>query len=285
MAGGSATAVVQKVWEEPLIRWLILVVIWILGVRLGLKPLHDSSLLQVLFVCVAVLVCCASAFVLARLLPAVTSWSDLGLRRSSPLRGWAGVAVLLAGALSYIAAAVIAQDVARRVVSAIGPGPGRYSAAADPNAGQVPVDLIRAVKAGMGEELLWFGLPVVLGAVYWRQIGLMHGPGVRRKVLRALVVVAAAVVAGGIRFYAHLNWQAEVIAVVPWLVGSLLILRLCGTLWPLVLGHIVFNIITLTLLRTDLIWLDTTFQVLIFLGTITLLALCAAFSRAIWPSN
>lgn len=225
---------------------------------------------------------CVATLLLARRLPAVTSWRDLGITWPRSRRPPSAAALIFAGAIAYVAAQWLSHQVTNALVAATNQVSGGEAAFSVPDRGEIPADVVRSFYAGTSEELLVFGMPFMLGALYWRKVdGDRPGASLRR----ALILACAAAPLLLLRVGGHLYWGPAVLAVGPWLVGSLLILRLFGSLWPLVAGHIIYDLFSFILPRLDYSqWLVETYSVTLYVGTLTLFGL-GIFLRPVWPQS
>ncbi len=117
-------------------------------------------------------------------------------------------------------------------------------------------DLVESGAAGLAEELLLFAIPLAL-------LGIWKSP--RARWLGLALIVALRL---GIHLYYGIGYAA--IRVVPWLIGAWLLYRAIGSIWPLIIGHTLYDAALLTTMRTDHTWPYTALQIATAIGTIPL---------------
>lgn len=228
---------------------------------------------RLLLVLVAVLV--------VRRAPGIRSWADLGLSHARPVGWHRGTVLIAAGSLAGIAVSYFSQEATRAVVRIFDPLMvtfGGNPAWKVPDPSQIPSDFARLAATSVVEEILLFAFPIALAAVLirrWR-----HNVWVRRA-----AIVGGAVFVVGVRMAGHAYWGSLVIGVVPWMAGTWLIFRLCGTVWPLVVGHTMFNVLVTFSHRYPSSTASTVFTITAYVGAATLLTLIACHLEGIALSS
>ncbi len=73
--------------------------------------------------------------------------------------------------------------------------------------------------------------------------------------------------------------------VVPWLLGAWLLYRAIGTIWPLIIGHALYDAALLTTMRTGHTWPYTALQIAAGIGAILLVTTVArTANRTDWSA-
>lgn len=215
------------------------------------------------------------AVLLVRRAPGIRSWADLGLSRARPV-GWRSGAVLIAaGSLAGISVSYFSQEGTRAVVRIFDPRMvtfGGNPAWKVPDASQIPSDFARLAVTSVVEEILLFAFPIALAAVVIRRWP-------RNVWVRRAAVICGAAFVVGVRMAGHAYWGSLVIGVVPWMAGIWLIFRICGTVWPLVVGHALFNVLVTFSYRYSSSTASTVFTITAYVGVAAFAALIA---RHLW---
>lgn len=238
-------------------------------IALTLQPVPSGPFRAVAVIAAGAVMFCVVTVTAVRFIPGVDSWADVGLRRATPLRWWAAGLLTAATSLGYVAVEWISQQVGGAVTVTFGPAPVGIPALSTPNPAELPADIIRSVHTAVLEELLYFAVPLAIGALAWRRAaGRWRWFPIR--VEHRLIVCATGLAIVGLRCIGHLYWgfPAVLILVVPWMAGAWLMFRLSGTVWPLIIGHTVYDVFVFTAIRApDVHWLAPTSAVVIFAGT------------------
>lgn len=218
---------------------------------------------------------CVLLVVLARRLPGMRTWSDVLATRPLPRHWPVGIAVVVTGALAYLTVQWLSYwttaGLVQRFPGVLPPTTPLLPEMAIPDPTQIPSDLARAVGSGVGEEIE-FAIAIAAGALAWRHF--RARPGLLARILSVVVAAVPLAVTVTVRVLGHAYQGGAVIRVLPWLVGSWLILALCGTFWPLIIGHVLNNVLALVEPRLpDTHWVNTVDAVLTFAGAVALFAL------------
>lgn len=209
----------------------------------SLWPRQTGSIQHVSAGAAACITLCTAAMCLCRLLPGVDSWVDLAMRYPVPRR----TAVLLTAtaSLAYAAVQIAAQAASGLVVTR-----DKISALDVPDASEIPADVVRSIHTAVLEEMLFFALPVAVGALIWRTVRGNRWVSVRTE--RAMIAALTAAVVVAVRVYGHLwmGFPAVLVTVLPWMAGAWFIFRMTGTVWPLIIGHVVYDVFVFAMGRT-----------------------------------
>lgn len=216
-----------------------------------------------------------AAILVVRRAPGIRSWADLGLSRARPVSWRRGTVLIAAGSMAGIAVSHFSQEATQAVVRIFDPLMvtfGGNPAWKVPDPSQIPSDFARLVVTSVVEEILLFAFPIALAAVFIRRWP--HKVWVRR----AAIIGGAAFVVG-VRMAGHAYWGSLVIGVVPWMAGIWLIFRICGTVWPLIVGHALFNVLVTFSYRYTSSAASTVFTITAYFGVAALAALIAHHLR------
>jgi len=74
----------------------------------------------------------------------------------------------------------------------------------------------------------------------------------------------------GIHLYYGIGYAA--VMVVPWMLGAWLLYRAIGTIWPLIVGHALYDAALLTTMRTSQAWVSPALWTVASIGAALLLA-------------
>lgn len=185
------------------------------------------------------------------------SWAALGV-------SWPGGIRLLAAAVAYVAVMQLSSQVTGQLVEALDAPTGDFPGSGIPDPARLPGDLAGTIQTSFIEEFVLFAIPICCAALALRRWG-------SRRWARLLIVAATLIVVVGARFGVHLWGGAEAFRVFPWMVGAWLIYRWCRSVWPLVLGHIVYDtLVHLEERLPDQRWPAAVFYGLIFAGVLLL---------------
>jgi hypothetical protein len=147
----------------------------------------------------------------------------------------------LGGAVVYIAIIVISFLLKNWFTAAVqvqGVPPPPESTFPDPS--YLLSDGVLALAAGLWEEISLFAVPIALLAIRNGHTGPKSlstwawGPG-----RFALILSVVTVLRAGIHLY--LGWTALI--VLPWMVGAVVLYRVMGSIWPLVIGHAAYDLV------------------------------------------
>lgn len=216
---------------------LFVALLYMVALNPALWPQQTGSIQHVSAVAAACITLCAAAMCLCRLLPGVDSWVDLTLRypASVPWR----TAVLLTGAasLGYVVVQIVAQAASGLLVTR-----DKISALVVPDTSEIPADVVRSIHTAVLEEMLFFALPVAVGALIWRTVRGNRWLSVRTE--RAMIAALTGTVVVATRAYGHLwmGFPAVLVTVLPWMAGAWFIFRMTGTVWPLIIGHVIYDV-------------------------------------------
>ncbi len=132
-------------------------------------------------------------------------------------------------------------------------------------------DLAESVGAALIEELLLFAIPLALLGMSTTRRGIKWGG-------RALVIA--------LRFGIHLYYGVGFAAVlaIPWIIGAWLLYRAIGTIWPLIIGHTLYDAAVFTMMRTDELWVSPALWVVALVGGVLLLATVRRWGRSARPA-
>ena len=192
----------------------------------------------------------------------VTAEIQLGRPRTSGL---------VAAAAAYVAVATVATRLAEAVVSAWHLPAGHYTRLAGGIGGFLSTGAA-ATAAGVTEELTLIALAAAVVG------GLCRGRRARWALPATLVVLIL------LRLLVHLYYLWGSLFVLVWVPGAYLVYRWAGSVWPLVVGHWVFDWLTLTgtaFPRTS----RTVDTVLWLVAGCGVVAMATAWRRAVRPSS
>jgi len=215
----------------------------------GAAARRDAITFAVTMAIMAVLVAALAEVVLPR---------PLGLLRGVGNRRFVGGT--LGATAGYIALLFLTGLFASTVASGR-PYPG--SAVADP--ALLGRELVESGAAGLTEELLLFAIPLAL-------LGIWKSPRAQWAGLGLIVALRL-----GIHLYYGVGYAA--VTVVPWMLGAWLLYRAIGTIWPLIIGHTLYDAALLTVMRTGHTWPYTALQIATGIGTILLAATIARWAN------
>lgn len=254
--------------------------LWVVAVS-NVEVSPDLSIRQALGEAAGAVVLVLAAVVAARFAPGIRSWADLGLARVRSTGWMRSVVVLAVGSVSYVAVSDLAQRGARALIGIFDPAlatvhgnPAFYV----PDPQQIPADLARTLDTSLVEEILLFGFPIALAAIFLRCYP-------DKRWVRVAAVLGAAVSVVGLRMLGHSYWGSLIIAVVPWMAGAWIIYRICGTVWPLLVGHIVFDVLIAVDARLPWSSASTIYYVTVYVGLVAFIGLIAVHigrRRASW---
>lgn len=108
----------------------------------------------------------------------------------------------------------------------------------EPDPSRWPGDILVSVASGLWEEILLIAVPLVFVTIWSR---------LQWKVLIPLILIAIILRAG-----IHLYYGFGAFVVIPWMIGAVLLAGMAGSVWPLVLGHAIFDIAFFTESRFQL---------------------------------
>jgi hypothetical protein len=77
----------------------------------------------------------------------------------------------------------------------------------------------------------------------------------------------------GIHLYYGIGYAAVI--VVPWMIGAWLLYRAIGTIWPLIIGHALYDAALLTTMRTSQAWASPALWTVAWIGAVLVLATVA----------
>src|SRR5664279_3540120 len=104
-------------------------------------------------------------------------------------------------------------------------------------------DGFQSVTAGLWEEICLFAVPIALLSMRKRSgVGADQAPEVLWRwgpVRWTLILITVLVLRSGIHLY--YGWGG--VFVVPWMIGAVLLYRALRSIWPLVIGHIIYDIL------------------------------------------
>jgi len=204
----------------------------------------------------AVLISCMA--VLAAVLAEAVLPRPLGLLRGVGNRRFVGGA--LGATIGYMALCFVFSNVVAPALVTGRRFPG--SAVADPTL--LPRDLVLSGSAGLIEELALFAVPLALLGMSKRRWAQWVG----------LVLVIA--LRFGIHVYYGLGFAA--VMVVPWMIGAWLLYRAVGSIWPLIIGHVLNDAGLVVVMRTQQVWVYTAVQVAAAIGAGLLIATAARWA-------
>ena len=204
----------------------------------------------------AVLISCMA--VLAAVLAEAVLPRPLGLLRGVGNRRFVGGA--LGATIGYMALCFVFSNVVAPALVTGRRFPG--SAVADPTL--LPRDLVLSGSAGLIEELALFAVPLALLGMSKRRWAQWVG----------LVLVIA--LRFGIHVYYGLGFAA--VMVVPWMIGAWLLYRAVGSIWPLIIGHVLNDAALVVVMRTQQVWVYTAVQVAAAIGAGLLIATAARWA-------
>ena len=92
---------------------VLLALAWVIA--FSLSPVPDGPLSGVATMATVSILFCAGAMVLARLMPGIRSWADLGLLRANPEAWWVSGLLIAATSLGYVAVEWISSAVGNGV--------------------------------------------------------------------------------------------------------------------------------------------------------------------------
>ena len=180
---------------------VLLALAWVIA--FSLSPVPDGPLSGVATTATVSILFCAGAMVLARLMPGIRSWADLGLLRANPEAWWVSGLLIAATSLGYVAVEWISSAVGNGLTWASSSTTGSISALSIPEPAEIPADVVRSIHTAAYEELLFFAIPAALGALVWRRAG---GEILSLRVERVLIAAAAVVTVFGLRTASHSYW-------------------------------------------------------------------------------
>lgn len=142
------------------------------------------------------------------------------------------------------------------LAGAIVPGRRPYPGSAVRDLSLLGRDLVESGAAGLTEELLLFGIPLALLGIWQSRQAQWVG---------LLLIIALRY---GIHLYYGVGYAA--VFVVPWMIGAWLLYRAIGTIWPLIIGHALYDAAQFTTLRTGHTWAYTALQITAAIGALLL---------------
>ena len=160
----------------------------------------------------------------------LTRWMHLVARWPAPIDGLhlGRVSRTLTAVVLYLAVITMAFRLQSAFSAATNTTSVNVPSRGVPGAGiYIAEDLAGSVTAGLWEELILFALPV----------GLI----LRNRWSRWPWVVCAGVAALVLRLGIHLYYGWGSAFVLPWMVGALAVLWFGGSIWPLVIGHAMYD--------------------------------------------
>ena len=150
----------------------------------------------------------------------------------------------LSGTVLYIAVIVIAMHI--RTIFAVTtslqgiPAPSERAVV---DGAYLVSDGFQSVTAGLWEEICLFAVPIALLSMRKRSgVGADQAPEVLWRwgpVRWTLILITVLVLRSGIHLY--YGWGG--VFVVPWMIGAVLLYRALRSIWPLVIGHIIYDIL------------------------------------------
>jgi len=150
----------------------------------------------------------------------------------------------LSGTILYIAVIVIAMHI-RTIFAATTslqgiPAPSERAVV---DGAYLVSDGFQSVTAGLWEEICLFAVPIALLSMRKRSgVGADQAPEVLWRwgpVRWTLILITVLVLRSGIHLY--YGWGG--VFVVPWMIGAVLLYRALRSIWPLVIGHIIYDIL------------------------------------------
>ena len=172
-------------------------------------------------------------------IPAMELAPRLSDARRRIVGGWFGGTVIY---VAVIVMAFLAQSLFASTTNVQGiPAPAERSV---PGGSYLLSDGLQSVAAGLWEEICLFAVPIALLAIRRTRMtdqaanlgrsGWAWGP-----IRWGLVLLTVIVLRAGI----HLYYSWTMLVVIPWMVGAVLLYRSLGSIWPLVIGHIAYDIL------------------------------------------
>ena len=184
------------------------------------------------------------------------------------------VARLAAGAAGYVAVAVVATRLTDATVSAAHLPSGRYSQSAG-GIGGFLITGAAGTAAGITEELTLVALAAAVVGQVW------SGRRSRWALPAALALLVT------LRLLVHLYYLWGSLFVLVWVPGAYLVYRWVGSVWPLVLGHWIFDWLAVTAAafpRTAGV-VDAVLWVIAGCGVVVSVTAATAWRRAARPSS